>query len=168
MNIIKKKRQELGLSQSEFSIRSSVKLPTLQKIEASENIFSVRSSTLQAIAESLFTTADKIVKEQIRDIINNKLDISNLRFVTYKQIALSTDLEKLEEYAKLYNTNLIKNAINEQKYLSMCENLSHRNCRHAIIQNGIIYCSVTLGYCNDMYDCFDVDIPTENIDKFVY
>lgn len=167
MNIIQKKRQKLGLSQSEFSNRSGVKLSTLQKIELGENIFSVRSSTLQAIAEALFTTSDKIVREQIAEVINNKLDISNLRFVTAKQVALATEPAKLEEYSKIYNTMLIKNAINEQKYLYMCEAFSHGNCKHAINQNGVIYCSETLGYCNDIDDnCFEIVL--DNDENFIF
>lgn len=159
MNIIQKKRQELGLSQSEFSARSGVKLPTLQKIELGENIFSVRSSTLQAIADALFTTVDKIVREQISEIINNKADISNLRFVTAKQIALATEPARLSEYSKIHNTTLIKNAIDEQKYLYMCEAFNHIDCKYAINKDGVIYCSQTHGYCNDIDGiCFEAVI----------
>ena len=114
MNIIKAKRIETGLSQASFCEKVGLRLQTYQRIEQSgSNIFSLRASTLYAIAKALGVTSEFLIDCQIRQVINGLDDVSNLTYVTHTQIADVCSKEELKRYYEKYQANIVKKAIDE-------------------------------------------------------
>lgn len=114
MNIIKKRRIETGLSQASFCEKAGLHLQTYQRIEQSgSSLFSLRASTLYAVAKALGTTSEEIIDCQIRQIIINLDDMSNLTYLTHTQIADVCSKEELKKYYEKYQAEVIKKAIDE-------------------------------------------------------
>lgn len=113
MNTIKKLRIKTGLSQSSFCEKAGLKIQTYQHIEQSSSIFSLRASTLYAIAKAFETTSEYIIDCQIREIITNLDDASNLTYLTYNQLADVCSKEELKKYYEKYKNDIIKKGIDE-------------------------------------------------------
>lgn len=114
MNIIKTKRMETGLSQASFCEKAGLHLQTYQRIEQSgSSIFSLRASTLYAIAKTFGVTSEYIIDCQIKEIITNLENASNLTYLTYNQLADVCSKEELKKYYEKYQVDIIKKAIDE-------------------------------------------------------
>lgn len=65
MNKLQEKRKESGLSQSQLSDKSGVKLNTIQKLETGTNgIFGAKVSTIYALAKALGCTMESLIAEE--------------------------------------------------------------------------------------------------------
>lgn len=113
MNIIKKLRTEAGLSQASFCEKAGLKLQAYQHTEQNGSIFSLRASTLYAIAKTFGVTSEYIIDCQIKEIITNLEDASNLTYLTYNQLADVCSKEELKKYYEKYKSDIIKKSIDE-------------------------------------------------------
>lgn len=65
MNKLQEKRKESGLSQSQLSDKSGVKLNTIQKLETGTNgISGAKVSTIYALAKALGCTMESLIAEE--------------------------------------------------------------------------------------------------------
>ena len=65
MNKLQEKRKESGLSQSQLSKKSGVKLNTIQKLETGANgISGAKVSTIYALAQALGCTMESLIAEE--------------------------------------------------------------------------------------------------------
>lgn len=65
MNKLQEKRKESGLSQSQLSEKSGVKLNTIQKLETGANgISGAKAITIYALAKALGCTMESLIAEE--------------------------------------------------------------------------------------------------------